>query len=771
MPTFTDFFQKVTGFKPYPFQERLACEAWPELLNIPTGMGKTASIILSWLFKRAHDDAETPTRLVYCLPMRVLVEQTARLAGEWIDTLAGKGQLPIKPVVHCLMGGEEATGWDLHPDKTAILVGTQDQLLSRALNRGYSISRFRWPVHFGLLNNDCLWVMDEVQLMGAGLETTAQLQAFRERFGTIIPSKSIWCSATLRSEWLATVDFAARANNLTSLELGADDLADGRVMKRRFAKKTLSKAPVSSIDSKALAKFVLESHREGTRTLVIINTVARAQQLFKALEFLKSEIPLTLLHSRYRPQDRKEKLDRLLATPTGAGMICISTQVVEAGVDVTSTTLFTELAPWPSLVQRFGRLNRDGEEVEARAFWLDLELSKKGQANPYATEELEEARKLLEGLDDAGPASLPTVTQKMPVRQVLRSVDLRDLFDTTNDMAGADIDISRFIRDSKDTDLQVFWREFSGDGPDPGQPSPSRDELCSVPIGEISLWLKAKRHAWTWDHLDRVWRRIDKAAPGMVVMLQQDDGGYSTETGWTANPKDIPLTVLIGREKPEGYDDDLDVFRPWQTLAKHSSQVVSALEKIIIHFERTLLPWRDDLATAARWHDAGKAHSVFQNSLPEPREADIAWAKAPEGGSQYARPGFRHELASALLMLARGQTDLSAYLAAAHHGKVRLSIRSLPGETVPKNPSVRFARGIWDQDEIPDVELGDGVRVPQTVLDLSLMELGESANGPSWTSRMLALRDDPALGPFRLSFLEALLRIADWTASKEVQDA
>ena len=47
-----------------------------------------------------------------------------------------------------------------------VIVGTQDQLLSRALNRGYSMSRFRWPVHFGLLDNDCLWVMDEIQLMG-----------------------------------------------------------------------------------------------------------------------------------------------------------------------------------------------------------------------------------------------------------------------------------------------------------------------------------------------------------------------------------------------------------------------------------------------------------------------------------------------------------------------------------------------------------------------------------------------------------------------------
>lgn len=50
-----------------------------------------------------------------------------------------------------------------------VLVGTQDMLLSRALNRGYGMSRFDWPVHFGLLNQGCHWIVDEVQLMGPGL--------------------------------------------------------------------------------------------------------------------------------------------------------------------------------------------------------------------------------------------------------------------------------------------------------------------------------------------------------------------------------------------------------------------------------------------------------------------------------------------------------------------------------------------------------------------------------------------------------------------------
>jgi CRISPR-associated endonuclease/helicase Cas3 len=63
--------------------------------------------------------------------------------------------------------------------------------------------------------------------------------------------------------------------------------------------------------------------------------------------------------------------------------------------------------------------------------------------------------------------------------------------------------------------------------------------------------------------------------------------------------------------------------------------------------------------------------------------------------------------------------------------------------------------------------------LPETKIDLSYMDFGEGPKGANWLTRMLALRDDPSLGPLRVAYLEALLRAADWTASRkaEVQDA
>jgi CRISPR-associated endonuclease/helicase Cas3 len=97
--TFEDFFFKATGNRPYPYQKSLAISfAFPPLLDIPTGLGKTAAVTIGWLWRRyigegvtdkpaAQVRDETPRRLIYCLPMRVLVEQTKANAGQWVKGL------------------------------------------------------------------------------------------------------------------------------------------------------------------------------------------------------------------------------------------------------------------------------------------------------------------------------------------------------------------------------------------------------------------------------------------------------------------------------------------------------------------------------------------------------------------------------------------------------------------------------------------------------------------------------------------------------------
>jgi CRISPR-associated endonuclease/helicase Cas3 len=796
---FEDFFRIATkdekspsGYDPYPFQKKLATsKQLPELINVPTGMGKTDAVVLGWVWRRRFDSREeirnqTPRRLVYCLPMRVLVKQTQEKAKRWLNNLG----IPNEPgnekgiAVTVLMGGEDKDEWDRYPESDAIIIGTQDMLLSRALNRGYGMSRYRWPTHFGLLNNDCLWVLDEVQLMGRGLTTTAQLEGFRRHLGTMGNTKTIWMSATLEPKWLGTVDFEPSSDPRKTFKLDDDDLAEKKIESRIEASKVLKQADSRIDNPSGLADEIIQKHKPHTRTLVVLNTVRRAIELHSALKKKTTQAKLILVHSRFRPPDREKVVNALLSKPENEGTIVVSTQVVEAGVDISSKILFTELAPWASLVQRFGRCNRTGEHTNAEVYWIDVPTGKEGQAPPYQNEDLDNARKLLLGLSQksVSSSSLPKFPLPFNHVQVIRRKDLMDLFDTTPDLTGHDIDISRFIRETSENDLQVFWRDLPQEGPGEDEPLPDRMELCSAPLGDLRDLIKKDIDAWTWDSLEGAWSLMGGSKPllpGSTVLLRANDGHYTEETGWNPKSKSqVPVIPSMAKQPGERYTNDPSSARDWETIAEHTDAVVGIM-KDMVHILDLDDVTRSILLEASRWHDSGKAHSAFQAMImpdelkkfsnpPAAKAPQDAWKrgrlpnrfKESDGRRKY----FRHELVSGMLALQQGEPDIVAYLAAAHHGKIRLSIRSMPDEYLPPNGG-RFARGVWEGDKIREVDLGNGVKLPATTLDLSYMDLGDGSNGASWLSRMLCLRDSPGLGPFRLAYLEALIKAADERAS------
>jgi CRISPR-associated endonuclease/helicase Cas3 len=811
MSSFRDFFSTATGYEPYGYQEELAGSGCvSRLISVPTGLGKTAAVVMAWLWNRVHLKSEKwPRRLVYCLPMRTLVEQTRDAAKGWIDELAKAGLLSGKPPkVVVLMGGEALEGeekdWDLYPEDDTILIGTQDMLLSRALNRGYGMSRYRWPMHFGLLNNDCLWVLDETQLMGVGVETSAQLDGFRhfQQWVRETPCPTWWMSATLEDARLATVDHPPPEGGWPRLLLGDEDRALPQVQARLHAVKRLHKAEVvlskqirAEQYARDLAALIMQKHVPGQLTLAVINRVQRAQEIFQALKKAGRTEGVALVHSRFREPERRDQ--QQILTHGQGDRIVIATQAVEAGVDVSARVLFTELAPWASLVQRFGRCNRGGEfnAEGADVFWIDVNFDDNKETAPYLPVELADARAELEKLTgaSAAPATVGGIQVIPPtaIRPVIRRKDLVDLFDTTPDIAGQDLDVSRYIRDGEETDVQVFWRNLSQchSGPANEAGEARRSELCKVPHAAFKSFREKlkkaddERDIFTWDGLNGQWVPATFVRPGAVYLIDHRAGGYEPQLGWTGViamlKKEVqwvpPVAVDAGPIPDSVPFDPLTHLGVALTLDAHTQHVVEEMQKLVQALQVSA-DLGSALKTAGRWHDVGKALTEFQALL---RRA--AGANAPEGllaksgkiggkGDEWPawRKHYRHELASALAWLAHcegaDQCDLIAYLIAAHHGKVRLSIRSLPDEQPPPDRSTALmARGVVEGDELPPIQL-DGLNMPATTLNLELMKMGSDEKGrPSWLARMIDLRD--RLGPFRLAYLETLLRAADMRAS------
>lgn len=685
--SFEKFFGEATnGFAPYDWQLLVAVDGLPDVLPVPTGLGKT-EVALAWAWRLLVDKKPEPLHLVVCLPMRSLVTQTVQRLRTYFEALKAK-RPEIDVAVHQLMGGAIEDEWVGQPDRPWVLVGTQDQLLSRALNRGYAMSRFEWPIHFGLLNNDCRWLIDEVQLMGPGLWTTSQLDWMRrKRFPSLKPCLTTWMSATVGTSFLSTTDRVREALGEPSpeqvgfevkLKTALDNdtgLNWWRDAKRPFAwwqpeasaggkKRGTGKSPTAAVTADAIAASAKAKHVEGTLSLVICNTVDMARAVFGALSSVDHKLLLT---SRFRREDRTQHEQRLIDFDArrkagtlqrqDPGLICISTQVVEAGVDISAHHLFTELAPWPSMLQRLGRLNRKGDDQDAQA-WVwetpkEVGNKKVERIGPYEAADIERAKELVEAFFPLSQkkafseaiAELNTSKQK-EVTEALqpkpsplpRALDVHGLFSTERDVHGGFTDVSAFVRGTEPyLDVTVFWRDWSRESPPRGDDldgpllEPAK-EGCPVSFVRVQKMLESsKAKAWLWDDEADRWERVNywDIRPGMLLMLRRDVGGYDAVEGWTGDSSNVLADAPRAGRGASLRDDAWTELGYWSKLEDHLKDARREAEKLC-----AVLALTGDTQTAvveaSGEHDIGKAHPQWQAALPDRSGIpDALLAKSP----------------------------------------------------------------------------------------------------------------------------------------------
>lgn len=850
--TFDDWFARASGGRePHPFQRALACDGdLPDLLAVPTGCGKTAAAVLAWAWRRrVQPDGRTPRRLVYCLPMRTLVDQVYREVRTWFCNLGwigtdAAGCERYRPrwdaddvPIFRLIGGEEATDWEARPEREAVLIGTQDMLLSRALNRGYAMRPPAWPLAYGLLNVDALWVLDEVQLMGVGRTTSAQLDRFR-RSPAALPRRSLWMSATLGApasdgtgEWVQRAPTWMRTPERGDADVRARCLAAAD--RRRLdgvlrASKTVAGPPYASCEEQSVAQRIVTASAAGKLVLVMMNRVSRARDVYRRIRELAPTPPL-LLHSRLRPRERRRALAALTSPVPSQGRIVVSTQVLEAGVDLDADALFTEICPWPSLVQRLGRLNRRGAKrgvVELLEIPLEPPKGgwpKKGAERQAAEEEASERAALpytraamddtrsrltqlgtsasiaaLEALDAVRPSSLAVEGP------VLRVHHLDDLFDTDPDLSGGHLDVSRFVRsDAMDLDVSVLWRRLDGGAPDPAPPHP--DELCPVPLHELRrlgdggarallLGLQPARKR------TGAWRAITvgdpSLRPGDTVILDVGAGGYDPDLGWTGDEAaSVPLWIdVVGErrawvreeggqailveevdERTTGWaardEDPRSQGRVWMTLGDHLSKAADEARAI----GQILVPeFADRLAEAGRWHDVGKALERSRDGA-DVRPFQVMLRRAGHGEGSEPRD---HELYAK----SNGRGSPWKPRNDRFRHEVASALAYLAKEPVDDlvawlimshHGKVRLLPLPWDDDRMDDADgVRPGDRVPaeamQLVGSIDALDLDPTRLQPARAHPGWQGRAARLLrdhGPVYLAYLEALLRVADWRAS------
>lgn len=334
-------------------------------LTAPTGIGKTLLAATWALETRAAIESKTGVapKIVLVLPFLSIIDQTAR---EYRDLLwKGGHESDGAWLLACHSLSERKYGAGAEEDeepffidtwRTELVITTYDQLLLSLLD-----PKGRYQMRFHNLC-DALIVMDEVQSVPCNLWRLMD-SVFRALAQTS-NSRILLMSATLPPFVSGAVALLLNHREYFS--------AFSRYELRFRCGEPLG-LPAFCLELEGRLPQWLEQKE---RVLVTLNTRRCAQIAYEALsmklEDLRragedSDIPLLLLSSDITPRDRIEKIGVI---KKGGPCIVVSTQCIEAGVDIDMGFVIRDFAPWDSIVQVAGRCNREGK----RGSWLPVEI-------------------------------------------------------------------------------------------------------------------------------------------------------------------------------------------------------------------------------------------------------------------------------------------------------------------------------------------------------------------------------------------------------------
>lgn len=309
----------------------------------PTGSGKTEAALL-WALRQIERGAVQ--KILYLLPTMV----TANSLHERMKDLF-KGSENDIGLTHSLadlvsrkeVDEEESTGKDSERRSELLFdrhflppvtVGTVDQLLTMLFHSG------RWPLKTFSASDSAI-VLDEIHsydpyTTGLIFKAIEQLSSVGTRF--------LVMSATLPETLITGLRNSLKASATVTV-----------VRERELLHASRSRYIVFDEDLFDYVKANIQAClQDGKRVLIVVNTVARCQELAQILV----ELSPICYHSKFILRDREAK-ERVILFENPE--LVIATQVVEVALDIDFDVLLTECAPPDAIAQRAGRINRKRE--------------------------------------------------------------------------------------------------------------------------------------------------------------------------------------------------------------------------------------------------------------------------------------------------------------------------------------------------------------------------------------------------------------------------
>ncbi|MCM1334762.1 MAG: CRISPR-associated helicase Cas3' [Bacteroides sp.] len=337
-------------------------------LIVPTGGGKTLS---SLRFAVEHCRRTGKKRIFYIAPFMSILEQNSDIIKEIVgeeNFLEHYSDFALS-----VDDKEELNEYELRAEKwdTPVVSTTLVQFLNTIYSSGIaSVRRFHCLT-------DAVIIIDEVQAVPLKCVNLFNLAV--NFLSEICGSTIVLCTATQPA--LGKTPFSVRFRD--GAEMNPDYEEDLEVFRRV---ELISECRTSGYTYEEAAAFCAEKFEENGDLLVVVNTKSAAAKLYGLLKS-RFENAAEILHlsTGMCPAHRRAALKRVCGElESKRPVICVTTQLIEAGVDISFRCVVRSLAGLDNAAQAAGRCNRNGEDPLRAAYIINLSEEKLGSLREIA---------------------------------------------------------------------------------------------------------------------------------------------------------------------------------------------------------------------------------------------------------------------------------------------------------------------------------------------------------------------------------------------------
>ncbi len=317
-------------------------------LDLPTGGGKTLS---SLRYALTHAQTYSKRRIFYVAPLLTILEQNAAIIKSVLpsdeDILLHYSNIAEDSFNNDMLNIRELLqdSWE-----SKIIITTLVQMLQTMFSGKMSSVR-----RFNALSNSVI-IFDEIQSLPVKVYSM---------FNLAVNFLSKCCGATIIL-CSATLPLFDKADIYPMIVSNKQMIPPELIAKsKQIFKRTDIKKWENELNIEEIPDIVLDRLNVDNSILVVCNKKNQASQIFNSLRESLSSADVLLFHlsAGMCPRHRKDTLRDLTdALTEGKKLICISTQVIEAGIDISFSCVFRFAAGIDSVIQSAGRCNRNGND-------------------------------------------------------------------------------------------------------------------------------------------------------------------------------------------------------------------------------------------------------------------------------------------------------------------------------------------------------------------------------------------------------------------------